>query len=78
MILNLRGETKKIFLNFVKNKLPHLYNKIKSRYKGAYVNSTYKKHIYNILNTLEEKYPLKEKETDYPIYEKNDNQLTLF
>ena len=77
-ILNLRGETKTNFFNFVKNKLPHLYNKIKFHYKGAYVNSTYKKHIYNILNTLEEKYPLQEKEIIYPNYEKSDDQLTLF
>jgi DNA repair photolyase len=77
-ILNLRGETKINFFNFVKNKLPHLYNKIKSHYKGAYVNSAYKKHIYNILNNIEAKYPLKEKEVVYPDYENIDNQLTLF
>ena len=77
-ILNLRGETKTNFFNFIKNKLPHLYNKIKSHYKDAYTDSAYKKHIYNILNILEEKYPLKEKEITYPNCEKSDEQLTLF
>lgn len=77
-ILNLRGETKTNFFNFIKNKLPHLYNKIQSHYKGAYVNSVYKKHIYNILNNLEEKYPLKEKEIIYRDYNNFDDQLTLF
>jgi len=77
-ILNLRGETKTNFFNFIRNKLPHLYNKIQSHYKGAYVNSVYKKHIYNILNNLEEKYPLKEKEIIYRDYNNFDNQLTLF
>jgi DNA repair photolyase len=78
-ILNLRGETKISFLNFVKEKLPHLYNKIKSHYKGAYVNSKYKKHIYNILNKLEEKYPLKGKNIDYKDYNNTEEkQLTFF
>ncbi len=77
-ILNLRGETKISFFNFVKDKLPHLYNKIKSHYKGSYVNSEYKKHIYNILNKLEENYPLKEKEILYPDYKNIDKQMTLF
>ena len=77
-VLNLRGETKINFLNFVKNKLPHLYNKIKSHYKGAYVNSAYQKHIDNILKKLEEKYPLEEKVVSYPDYENIDEQLSLF
>ena len=77
-VLNLRGETKISFLKFVKEKLPHLYNKIKSHYKGSYVNSEYKKHIDKILNILEEKYPLKEKEINYTNYENNDDQLSLF
>jgi len=77
-ILNLRGETKINFLNFVKEKLPHLYNKIKSHYKGAYVSSAYQKHIDNILKKLEEKFPLKEKVVSYPDYEKIDKQLSLF
>ena len=77
-VLNLRGETKINFLNFVKNKLPHLYNKIKSHYKGAYVNSAYQKHIDNLLKKLEEKYPLEEKVVSYPDYENIDEQLSLF
>ena len=77
-ILNLRGETKIQFLNFLNDKLPHLYNKIKSHYKGSYVNLEYKKHIYNILNKIEKKYSLKEKEITYPNYNNIDNQLSLF
>ena len=77
-ILNLRGETKISFFNFLKQTIPHLYNKIKSHYKGAYVDSTYKKHIYNILNNIETKYRLKEKEINYPKYEDTDKQLFLF
>ena len=77
-ILNLRGETKISFLKFVKEKLPHLYNKIKDHYNGAYVNSEYKKYIYNILNNLEEKYPLKGKEISYKSNKDNEEQLYLF
>ena len=78
-ILNLRGETKISFLNFIKEKLPHLHNKIKSHYKGSYVNSEYKKNIYNILNKLEEKYPLKEKNIYYKDYNYiEEKQLTFF
>ena len=77
-ILNLRGETKINFLNFVKNKLPHLYNKIKSHYKGSYVNSVYQKHIDNILEKIESTFPLKEKKISYPNYENTDEQPSLF
>ncbi|MBO7612022.1 MAG: radical SAM protein [Elusimicrobia bacterium] len=77
-ILNLRGETKTNFLNFVKDKLPHLYNKIKAHYKYAYADTAYKKHLYGILNKIEKMYPLKEKEIVYPACEENDNQLSLF
>ena len=78
-ILNLRGETKISFFNFVKDKLPHLYNKIKAHYKGAYVNSEYKRHIYNILNKLEVKYPLKGKNIEYKDYNnREEKQLTFF
>lgn len=77
-VLNLRGETKIQFLNFIKNKLPHLYKKISSYYKGAYVNSIYIKHLDKMLNKIEEKYPLKEKEISYPDYKSIDKQLLLF
>ena len=78
-ILNLRGETKIQFLKFIKNKLPHLYTKINSHYnKSAYVNSAYQKHRDTILSKIEDKYPLKEKETIYPEYTKIDEQLSLF
>lgn len=77
-VLNLRGETKIQFLNFIKDKLPYLYNKIKALYKGSYVNSVYYKHLNNMLYKISKKYPLKEKETFYPDYENIDNQLTLF
>jgi len=77
-VLNLRGETKTNFFNFVKGKLPHLYNKIKAHYKGSYADSAYKKHLYCILNKIENLYPLKEKNPVYPDYGNIDNQLTLF
>ena len=77
-VLNLRGETKIQFLSFIKDKLPYLYNKIKSLYKGAYVNPVYYKHLNSMLYKINKKYPLKEKETIYPDYESIDNQLTLF
>ncbi|WP_413853606.1 SPL family radical SAM protein [Candidatus Ruminimicrobium bovinum] len=77
-ILNLRGETKIQFLNFIKNKLPHLYGKINSYYKSAYVNSAYKKRLNTMLNRITEKYPLKEKEINYPDYKNIDEQFYLF
>ncbi|MBR3628767.1 MAG: radical SAM protein [Elusimicrobia bacterium] len=77
-ILNLRGETKISFLKFVKDKLPHLYNKITSHYKGNYVNSTYKKQLDKILYKISNKYPLMEKTKIYPDYKDIDTQLTLF
>ena len=77
-VLNLRGETKIQFLNFIKNKLPHLYRKINSYYKGAYVNCAYTKNLNAMLNRIADKYPLKEKEINYSDYENTDTQLSLF
>ena len=76
-ILNLRGETKINFLKFIKEKLPHLYNKINSCYIGAYVNSNYENKLNNILNKLEKKYPLKNKKC-FLAEETLPKQLSLF
>ena len=77
-ILNLRGETKTQFLNFIKSKLPNSYRKINSYYKGAYVSSAYSKYLNAMLNRIADKYPLKEKEINYPDYKNIDDQLYLF
>lgn len=76
-ILNLRGEIKTNFLNFIKEKLSHLYKKINSYYMGAYVNSNYEKRLENMLAKLEQKYPLKNKKCILA-EERLPKQLTLF
>lgn len=76
-ILNLRGETKIKFFKFVKEKLPHLYNKINSYYIGAYINSNYKNKLNNILIKLKHKYTLKNKKC-FLTENFLPKQLTLF
>ncbi|MCR4662609.1 MAG: hypothetical protein K5622_01815, partial [Endomicrobiaceae bacterium] len=71
-------ETKINFFKFIKDKLPHFYNKIKYHYKGDYVNLTYQKRLDNTLDKISQKYPLKEKKINYTALEPIDKQLTLF
>ncbi|MGE4385774.1 MAG: radical SAM protein [Endomicrobiaceae bacterium] len=76
-ILNLRGQTRIVFFEFVKNKIPHLYNKISFLYKSAYVNREYKNHFKQMITKLRMQYRLKNKKKIFAL-QKEPKQLSLF
>lgn len=55
-ILNLRGETKKHFLSFIKTNFAHLYPLYLDLYIGSFVNKEYSQNIYKQLKKLRTKY----------------------
>lgn len=83
-ILNLRGETKTVFLSFVKECFPAYYDDLCSMYKTGWAGSEYKKYLYSIAYPLMRKYnisgnyirPLNEKMKEYSSNEYK--QMTLF
>lgn len=76
-LLNLRGQTRIVFFEFIKNKLPHLYNKILSLYKTSYVDKSYKEHFKQMASKLRIQYPLKNKKKIFTAKEE-PKQLSLF
>ncbi len=79
-ILNLRGQTRKVFFEFVKNQLPNLYSKISSLYKNYFVDKEYRMQFKEKSKQLRIKYPLKNKKRIF-IPEKDieaERQLMLF
>lgn len=69
-VLYLRGATRKVFFEFVKEVYPEKYDKLKELYKKGGADKAYKSKLYNeIVNPLREKYeisnsyikPMKEK-----------------
>lgn len=80
-ILNLRGETRMVFLNFIKTEFPYLYNDLLNIYKAGGADREYKNELYKMVNELRKKYGLLENYSDpmksklkVPEYE----QLSLF
>ena len=58
-VLYLRGATRKIFFDFVKQIYPEKYDKLKELYKKGGADKSYKNKLYNeIVNPLREKYGL--------------------
>ncbi len=60
-LLNLRGQTRIVFFEFVKNKLPHLYGKIFGLYKNYFIDKEYRMQFKEKSKQLRMKYPLKNK-----------------
>jgi DNA repair photolyase len=69
-VLYLRGATRKVFFEFIKNQYSDKYENMKELYKTGGADKSYKEKLYNeIVNPLREKYgisnsyikPLKEK-----------------
>jgi DNA repair photolyase len=79
-LLNLRGQTRVVFFEFIKNKLPHLYNKLYPLYKTAYVNKEYKEHFKQMASKLRIQYPLKNKKNGFhkQAADEQPKQLSLF
>lgn len=58
--LNLKGDTKKVFMDFVKDYFPDQYENVKNVYgKGAYVSKEYKEEMYKRINDVRRKYEVR-------------------
>jgi DNA repair photolyase len=55
-ILNLRGNTKNVFFNYVRRLFPDLESKIKPLYNGAYANRNYHENFREKIGDLRKKY----------------------
>ena len=80
-VLYLRGKTRKVFFDFIRQEYPNLYEPLQTLYKKGGAGKEYKDEIYAMVNQIKEKYnlsssyskPLKEKLRNY-----TNEQLTLF
>lgn len=79
-LLNLRGQTRTVFFEFIKNKLPHLYNKISALYKNAYIDKSYRENFKKMTGKIRTQYPLKNKKKhlNKEVYDNKPQQLSLF
>ncbi|WBW99006.1 SPL family radical SAM protein [Oceanirhabdus sp. W0125-5] len=80
-VLYLRGETRKVFFNFIKTQFPNLYNDLLALYKTGGANKEYKDQLYKMVNELRDKYSLSSSYTK-PMKEKlsqrEHKQLSFF
>ncbi|NLL81663.1 MAG: radical SAM protein [Tissierellia bacterium] len=80
-VLYLRGKTRKVFFDFIRQEYPNLYEPLQTLYKKGGAGKEYKDELYAMVNQIKEKYnlsssyskPLKEKLRNY-----TNEQLTLF
>lgn len=56
--LYLRGQTRKVFLNFIKTEFPGKYERILALYKTGGADKEYKNQLYKLVNELRDKYSL--------------------
>jgi len=80
-VLYLRGKTRGVFLDFIKQEFPRLYKPLQDLYKTGGAGKEYKDKLYVTVNELKDKYklsssyskPMKEKMNQFP-----REQLSLF
>jgi DNA repair photolyase len=56
--LYLRGKTRTVFFDFIKEKFPHLYSSLIATYKTGGADKEYKNNLYKTVNELRAKYAL--------------------
>ncbi|WP_186429042.1 hypothetical protein [Clostridium sp. BSD9I1] len=57
-VLYLRGKTRQVFFDFIKQEFPNLYEPLKTLYKTGGAPKEYKDKLYNTVNELKDKYKL--------------------
>ena len=80
-VLYLRGKTRGVFFDFVRQELPHFYEPLQALYKTGGAGKEYKDKLYITVNELKDKYnlsssyskPMKEKLNQF-----SSKQLSLF
>lgn len=74
--LNLRGQIRGHFLNFVKKEFPNLYNDYLELYPGGFVvDKEYEREFYNRINRLKREHGIV---SNYKRAEKESEQLGLW
>lgn len=73
-VLYLRGQTRKVFFDFILQKFPDLYGKLSALYRTGGADKTYKNSLYERLNPLREKYSLSNSYTK-PMKEKLNQSM---
>jgi len=70
--LYLRGQTRQIYFNFIKNEFPELYEEMRYLYRAGGLDKAYRTRYYSMVNPLLKKYELS---TDYmrPVREALEN-----
>lgn len=80
-VLYLRGKTRQVFLEFIRQDYPNLYEKILALYKTGGADKAYKDTLYKMINELKDKYNLSSSYTK-PMKERmlkeEYTQLSLF
>ena len=56
--LYLRGQTRSLFFEFIRQEFPHLYNDLLALYKTGSADKAYKNQLYQFVNELRDKYSL--------------------
>lgn len=56
--LYLRGKTRGVFFDFIKNEFPNLYQPLKALYKTGGATKAYKDQLYLMVNKIKDKYNL--------------------
>jgi len=79
--LYLRGNTRKVFFDFIRQEYPHLYSDLLALYKTGAADKQYKEMLYEMVNSLRELYSLSSSYTA-PMKEKlkqiKAEQISLF
>lgn len=81
--LNLRGPTRYVFMNFIRNEFPHLYSKLNYLYRNGGLDKNYKKELHTMINPLLKKYSLSKSYSEQILKkmnkeENNSEQITFF
>lgn len=74
-LLNLRGQTRKHFFNFLKAELPEYYSPIYKYFTNKETKLEFKKEYYSKLSSLIKKYNIN---INYNTFDPNNQQLSLF
>jgi DNA repair photolyase len=80
-VLNLRGKTKKVFFDFIKNEFQYLYNSLRTLYETGSASVEYKKKLYEIIREIKDKYQITStylKPTNAILFNRSPQQLSLF
>jgi DNA repair photolyase len=80
-VMNLRGKTRRVFFEHVKNEFPHLYSSLQALYKTGSASVEYKDRLYKTVNEIKKKYRISgdySKRANEKYTNTSPKQLSLF